>query len=1550
MRSHIVPLIAILFCSCTMAQEMLQNPGFEAGPGEGVPTGWTRYGGDEPESQLQISAEAHSGARAIRLIDTGPNERDNRWAVGVSQTLDVEPGTMYRAEAWVKCFARNDPTAVNLQLTFRPSNKVFVTRLTPPIGGDWQKFTVIGEAQPGDTQVIVYAYTMHFWTCDCLVDDLSLMPVSREAFGDRLPLVALGGLGIDEVRPLRLQTPLVLEGKPAATICAPQQAEWQEVATALRAAVTHKTGVELPVVDEGEGLLDTEQTIIALGNLNNNFVTERLHWNKYLIADALTPGAGKYVLRTVHQPFNFKPTVNVLTVEASDAAGCAAGVEALVALLPEAVEGNLVLAEPLLLNPAYAPLDQAATQALLDQPLSRDPWRDFWSNANLYRDRGDIAYAKKAGQLLFAILQQYQDDPSRAVTWPEETTSNSIGPAWDVLEECPIFSDEERLQATNTLLMVNYELTRHVSGWGKQADNDTITWNHTTFPILGIFWISRYFERWYGNVDSRIAMMMAEVEGCFRGQLKSWKPQCDADGYLTIVPRHLMEYTLAQGDYSWFESGKCRQFAEYLTALSDNRGVQPGLGDSGYSTTPGYELSGLPMALWYYRDGRYLWRLQQVMQGNWKNPYDQSITPRKWYSMAGLVITPLDPENYNYSKTRSYYGEPITPPNVPYEKSFDKITFRENVEPDGEFLLLDGYSSGKHLHYDGNSIIKFSADGEDWLVDADYLVRNTTEHSMVSIIRDGRANQTIPVCTGLEHVGDFRRSAVTQTRVGDWNQTDWTRHIAWLKGEFFLVLDECRANAPGEYTFESVFKTLDRGRQELAEERVFSTRVASWGGVGSRELVTVKSPEPGVEAAVEFAEPRSQLDFPLEAPAGEYEITLFARGLDGGSDSFFVSVDDGDPVAFHIGSQRFGPSSSNWAQDAPTPNVTVPTDGLHRVSVTLREGPGCMLDRVLIRNAAGETVLQFEAEQAPQLPAEMLQMPPDKRFFIKSDGTCRSSMSTRTSNVGLAVRKLHQRFGGQMEAEDRASSMSILYNDDAAEAKGYDIRRLGTRSALILKDDEPFGLYSADVSELGLQPSLSTDAAALFIAGQNLYLVDATSLGLDGPRMDAPVCVELDLDSGYGMVHAGQNTHVSLPGGVEFEVFRGAMDFDVTMLDGAIDTAALKALPGLLAAKAVAPPAGSGTQSADRGLRPLWRTAAVSGDGPPATIGGLLPIDIDADGSQEVIALRGPQAVCLDRSGRELWVFSAADTLNAIAAADLHGDGALEVLVGGDDEHFYILDAGTGAEQARCRVETLLRVGTSSVRRPAVAAICVGDVDLDGVKDILIGTKNGNIARYDLDLKLVWSFDQIEHGTRDMVLVDLAEDEKLEIVAENKYGAVEVLNAAGHAMTGTHSELGDVEMAIGDIDGDGKLDIANGSSTGAFTCRTYGGAELFRFDNAGYGVLDVRIGALEPDGPPLVLLASETGYVYALNAAGEVVARRNLGEAVLELELLQTAGGTEVLAGCRDGRLYGLSARLEPVREFTCGWPVERLAVAEARGEPLLIAGGGTEVVALGVQ
>jgi len=51
---------------------------------------------------------------------------------------------------------------------------------------------------------------------------------------------------------------------------------------------------------------------------------------------------------------------------------------------------------------------------------------------------------------------------------------------------------------------------------------------------------------------------------------------------------------------------------------------------------------------------------------------------------------------------------PLRPPKVPLDKAFDKVVLRENFDSDGQYLLLDGYFGGKHLHYDGNAIVKIS--------------------------------------------------------------------------------------------------------------------------------------------------------------------------------------------------------------------------------------------------------------------------------------------------------------------------------------------------------------------------------------------------------------------------------------------------------------------------------------------------------------------------------------------------------------------------------------------------------------------------------------------------------------------------------------------------------------------------------------------------------------------------------------------------------------------------------------------------------------------------
>ncbi|MEI6503235.1 MAG: hypothetical protein WCP21_19665, partial [Armatimonadota bacterium] len=599
---------------------------------------------------------------------------------------------------------------------------------------------------------------------------------------------------------------------------------------------------------------------------------------------------------------------------------------------------------------------------------------DFWNAAQQYRDTGEIAWAMRAKRIKGLCEERLIADPQYHITWPEETTSDQIGSAWDVIEEAPVWSDAERLQATNCLFSTMLGMPRLVSYWGTFANNDTVLFNHSTFPLTGMFFIDRYLGRYYkGSAlgqDLVFDEYMTQVAGAFRGQVKSWKPQCDADGYLTIVPKHTIEYTLAQNDYTYFENGQVREWAEYLTAIHDPAGQLPGFGDSGISKGPAYEVIGLPLALWYYKDGRYLWRLQQIYDGKWQNPYDQTVKPVEWQELAGLNVKRMAPEFYRWLTTVPAYDESFTKPTVTLEQGFDKIAFRENTSKECQWLLLDGIARGKHLHYDGNAIIKYHADGDDWLLDGDYLIRNTTEHNMVSVLKNGRADQLEPALASLDAYADLDTCAFTRTSVADYDGADWTRNILWLKGLGFVVMDELKAREDADYAFEAIWKTQDLGEHKLAEGRVYSVSRSTTGGSGSRDLTVIRDYLPEVPRAIKFGAETSRLEFPVDLPAGKYAVTLWAQGRDGSSDSFFVAVDGGENQAFHIPIDKLGPSASTWTKDTPTPDVTIAKNGTHVFRLTLREAPGAVLQKIVIASLDGKPLQTIEAWNPPALPKD----------------------------------------------------------------------------------------------------------------------------------------------------------------------------------------------------------------------------------------------------------------------------------------------------------------------------------------------------------------------------------------------------------------------------------------------------------------------------------------------------------------------------------------------------------------------------------------------------
>lgn len=1529
MRHTLLGLI-MLIAIPAFGQELLKNPSFEDVTDKGLPAAWQQYSGGPPESKLAIDPTARTGKNAVRLTDTGPNERDNRWAIGIQQDIPVTPGQTYLASVWAKCLATNNPNAVLLQLTFLGADKSYPRQIVAPLGADWRRFKITAQAPEGAKTVRFYLYTMHFWTSDTIFDDASLTSIPGDGINGAV--LQAGEEPIASLRPLKLQTSITTNSQPQAAIACPADPAWKQVGMDLQTAIQRKTGATLMLHTDLKPLLNSDQTIIALGNLNNNFIVERLYFNRYTRADSLWPDNGQYALRTVHQPFNFRD-INVLTLECSDVEGARKAVADLLQRLPDGP--NCTLDKPLLFVSSAKVMSPEAAQKVIDAPMDIFLWQRFWQSVEAWRDSGDPAHAARAKKLYLAARDRLLKDAHYHINWPEETTSNMIGPMWDVFEEAPVWTDEERLEATNVFMATLANMRSNVYNWGTFADNDTLVWNHQTFPLLGVYWLARYYDRYYPDQTTLFADCLRQVDGAFRGAVKSWKPQCDADGYLTLTPRHTIDYTLSRNDYTYFETGQVRQLAEYLTGVSDNEGTIPGFGDSGYSKGPGYELSALPIAYWYYKDPRYLWRLQQLYDGKWANPYATDIEPKPWTEMAGLSVWRLPAEYIRWTTLQPSYGNVMEPITYPADLVYDKITFRENLDRDCQFLLLDGWGRGKHMHYDTNAIIKYHDDGQDWLIDGDYLVRNTTDHTMISVIRDGRANKLVPPAARLDAHADLDTCAFTRTTVEDHNGADWSRNILWLKGLGFVLLDELKAREAGEYTFENVFKTLDLGDQSLTEGRVFATLRATAGGAGSRDMVAVTNPTPDVPKAVKFAEHTSRLEFPVTLAAGDYALTLYALAKDAGTDSLFLSIDGGENIAFHLTVGTFGPSSSTWNHETPTPNIKIAKDGAHVIRIFPREGPGVLLSRVTIHDAKGKQLADIDATNPPALDPAQQQKAPDARFFVKNDGQARCDITTRVNNVNLRLKYLRETFGGKLKQNQIVSSHNLFYNDRSDQATNLDLRRVSETETLVLRDGKPHGL-------LVVIPDKKADEPAAMWRTSDVV----TYFGLSqaaGLSADHPVALAVDLQSAKATLYASVDTNLTLNGKKQL-LPRGKSQLDLRGWKALEQERKFNSkLLADATRKAIAPKPSAAPAITCPAAKSAWTLPVQQQDDRPAVINRLVPADLNGDGTEEMLVGWGRYAVCLDSAGKQLWSLETGARVNDFAAGDLSGDGKPEVLIGSDDEYFYITDAA-GKLLSKTKCDAILRVGTSSVRDPRVSNVAIGDLEGDGQPDIIIGTRNGNVMRFNTKLEKQWAFDRIEHGTYRMRLLDLDKDGVLEIVAPNRYGSVEVVSAKGQALPNTYSELGDVVCDVADLDGDGTYEIVNGSSTGALTCARWREKVMWNFDNFGYGVTQVLCADLDGDSKPETAVASETGYVYLLNADGTVKSQIRLGSPVLSLALL----GNKLAAGCRDGRVYVLDSSLKPLSSHTASGPVTWLSTLKRQdGTLYLITAGGEALTAI---
>jgi hypothetical protein len=1242
---------------------------------------------------------------------------------------------------------------------------------------------------------------------------------------DRVPNEATGGFEMasrkislkDLKTPKRLypDTLLVENGKSRAVIVRPKDDAYASLAEQVRAEIRTRSGVDLPIILDDAVDGPPRENLIVLGNVNTNRLVFQLYGYNYTPADDLYPGLGGHVVQTIHDPWGTGR--NAVGLLGSDAAGVRAAVNRFAGLLKEGQTlsvgrtfdvkfGRGALKIPKLLDEPDLEAEMAGAEEALKRGEHTGLWGRIGDRGLLYGLTGNEVYAELFKRLVYRMYAHAMSGPDNyGGIWgfDADFALNRVIPGWDLVEESPVVTDEDRLKITRILFEFVSDCVSHVGN----VDVAHVRHNHSTFAALGLHYAGTYFKKYYGAREADEWLRLSDR--CFQVQARASKPHEDCSGYQWLTHYHLTRWSLSSGDMTFFENGNARKAADYAMLTTDNLGYALPYGDNAAPFGWWSELPFLRAAVCVMGDGRYQWMLDKktaVEPRYAAYEYHRQVLSRRADDLDGVQTFPVD---------ALYYASNNGKAHLPLKKTFDKVVFRDGFDPESQYLFLDGLSNGGHKHYDGNSICRLTENHRIWLADCDYIKSLPKFHNGVLIFKDGQS-APIPPFAELERSADFAHSGFSETTLRSYSGVDWHRNILWNRGRYFLVVDEMTALEANDYTFRAIWQTL--GEVGVAEGGLAVTQNGEQffikGLPGPRLKLTNDAEtgknwavythaEPVVRILQQIADVHLKADetyryFNLlycsdEAQQQRLKMTQMTDGA--------VRIEGGDETTFA------GVGSSDTLQQIPS-------------------GPAVAAAEFLISPS------RFALVDGTLLTWGSASFKSDKPVSVEYD---------LPSGTGIVVASTGTRIG--LPADGRKAVM--------VDGKRVDGRKSGAMVTFAIpKGRHRVALVSELVSTIRrladkqVKPKVTSATSTQARKARVRTLKTVWTFGDTGAFLSMR-SADLDGDGKAEVVAGGR-------GGAVCAVKEGQAIWRFVTEDE-VRSVWTADLEGDGKIEVIVGSADTRVYTLDSEGKERWRFEVPLYYRKPM-LKTVFAADINGDGLLEVIAgAESWRYYAFTHDGKELWHHMTVHSSTHGCAADLDGDGKAEVIAGTEYYHWHCID-GNGESRWSYRTQT----------GPRTNAVAAGDVDGDGLKEVAFAGADTHIHMLNSEGKLLWLYNTGDEVTQ-VVMADVDGDGLDEVVASSMSFSVYVLKGDGKRRL-WRTDLREVVrcISVADFDGDGKLEVAAGTEDGAvYVLANDDGRVISRFQTGG-SILSLAAADVDGDGIAEVIAASEDETLYAL--------------------------------------------------------------------------------------